>query len=150
DVPHLRALECRVAGPLSPQPHLLLPLHHPLTPMTGNDFLTLAARLAGGSTEAEWRTAVSRAYYTPVHAARELFEGLRFAVPRADHAHQYLYHRLNNCGNAQLQTAGRELSNLRTMRNHADYDLRLPHPRQPARNALQYAQAIIRAVALAT
>ena len=32
--------------------------------MNWRDFIALASRLAGGTTEAEWRTAVSRAYYT--------------------------------------------------------------------------------------
>jgi uncharacterized protein (UPF0332 family) len=118
--------------------------------MHGNDFLTLAARLAGGSTEAEWRTAVSRAYYAAFHAARDALTDMGFAVPRADQAHQYLYHRLNNCGHPQLQQAGRELSTLRWMRNQADYELTRPHSQQSTGNGLRLAQAITRTLALAT
>jgi hypothetical protein len=56
--------------------------------MNWRDFLPLAARLAGGATEAEWRSAVSRAYYTGFHVARRLFVDSKFAVPPADRAHQ--------------------------------------------------------------
>ncbi|HVS37819.1 MAG TPA: hypothetical protein VMS17_19835 [Gemmataceae bacterium] len=46
--------------------------------MNERDFLRLAAVLAGGATEAEWRTAVGRAYYAAFHVARRLLEDLRF------------------------------------------------------------------------
>jgi len=91
--------------------------------MTGREFLTVANRLAGAGTEAEWRSAISRAYYAAFHAARELMEDLRFAVPRADRAHAYLSRRLANCGHPQTQQAGMDLNALRGDRNQADYDL---------------------------
>jgi uncharacterized protein (UPF0332 family) len=56
--------------------------------MNGRDFLPLATQLAGGTTEAEWRSAVSRAYYAAFHVARRLLSELGFTVPRADRAHQ--------------------------------------------------------------
>ncbi len=40
--------------------------------MNERDFLRLAAVLAGGAAEAEWRTAVGRAYYAAFHMARRL------------------------------------------------------------------------------
>ncbi len=94
--------------------------------MTGPDFLPLARRLAAGSTEAEWRTAVSRAYYAAFHVARRLLEDVGFRVPRADRAHAHLWLRLSNCGDLGVQAAAEELQNLRNRRNHADYDLHLP------------------------
>jgi hypothetical protein len=66
--------------------------------MTGHDFLPLAMRLAVGATEADWRTAIRRAYYAAFHVARQLLIDLRFAVPHADRAHAYLWLRLSNCG----------------------------------------------------
>jgi uncharacterized protein (UPF0332 family) len=66
--------------------------------MSWRDFLSLAARLAAGATEADWRNAVSRAYYAAFHVARQLLADLNFTVPRADRAHQYLVFRLSNCG----------------------------------------------------
>jgi uncharacterized protein (UPF0332 family) len=94
--------------------------------MTGREFLLLAKQLAGAGTEAEWRSAISRAYYAAFHVARELLEDLRFAVPRADRAHIYLSRRLANSGHPQTQQAGTDLNALRGDRNHADYDLRRP------------------------
>jgi hypothetical protein len=47
--------------------------------MNWRDLLPLAARLAGGSNDAEWRSSVSRAYYAVFHDSK-------FIVPRADRA----------------------------------------------------------------
>jgi uncharacterized protein (UPF0332 family) len=92
--------------------------------MDARDFLTLAEDLSRGSTEAEWRTAVSRAYYAAFHVARELLVQCGFLVPRADPAHSYLWLRLCNCGHLDVQRAGGELNTLRRARNEADYYLR--------------------------
>ena len=54
--------------------------------MEFRDFLSLSTALVNGSTEAEWRSAVSRAYYAAFHVARQLLLGLRFTVPGADRA----------------------------------------------------------------
>lgn len=111
--------------------------------MNWRDFLPLATRLAGGLTEAEWRSAVSRAYYTVFHVARRLFADLRFTVPRADRAHQYLVFRLSNSGESAVEQAGRDLETLRRLRNRADYD-ETPVLTQPqADAAVQVAEAII-------
>ncbi len=56
--------------------------------MNWRDFLLVANRLTAGATEADWRTAVSRAYYAAFHVARRLLADLKFNVPRADRAHQ--------------------------------------------------------------
>jgi hypothetical protein len=49
--------------------------------MNWRDFLALAARLARDTTEADWRTAVSRAYYTAFHVTRQLLVDLNFTIP---------------------------------------------------------------------
>src|SRR5690242_5923842 len=90
--------------------------------MNFRDFLPLAAALAKGTTEAEWRTSCSRSYYAAFHVARELLLALGFRVPQADRAHGYLWLRLSNAGVAEVQEAGRNLNDLRRERNHADYD----------------------------
>lgn len=90
--------------------------------MNWHDFLPIASRLAAETTEADWRTAVSRAYYAAFHVARRLLADLRFTVPRADRAHQYLVFRLSNSGEASVEQAGRDLDTLRRLRNRADYD----------------------------
>jgi hypothetical protein len=96
--------------------------------MNGRDFLPLAVDLAAGSSEAAWRTSISRAYYATFHVARELLRALRFRVPRADKAHNYLYERLNNCGLPIVESAARDLNALRFSRNDADYEERLTIP----------------------
>lgn len=90
--------------------------------MNWRDFLWLADRLAKDATQADWRTAVSRAYYAAFHVARQLLADLNFTIPRADRAHQYLVFRLSNCGESVVVQAGRDLETLRRLRNRADYD----------------------------
>ena len=90
--------------------------------MNFRDYLTVARTLAGGTTEAEWRSASSRAYYAAFHVARLLLLDLRFRVPQADRAHAYLWLRLSNAGHAGTMKEGRRLGQLRRERNWADYD----------------------------
>ncbi len=110
--------------------------------MTGRDFLTVAKQLAAGGTEAEWRSAISRAYYAAFHVARELLEDLRFTVPHADRAHAYLSRRLANCGQARTQQGGAGLNALRGVRTQADYDLHRPVTAQLAALHVQIAEQI--------
>jgi uncharacterized protein (UPF0332 family) len=117
--------------------------------MTGGDFLTLAFQLAAGTTEAEWRSAVSRAYYAAFHVARDLLTDLGFTVPRADQAHEYLYRRLNNCGNVPVRQAAVTLHELRRHRNRADYDLKAPHSAAGAAGDTAGAEQVIQALAAA-
>lgn len=74
--------------------------------MDFREFLTLAKVLLRGSTEAERRTAVSRAYYAAFHVARLLLDDLGFDVPRGDRAHAHLWLRLSNCGEIDVMNAG--------------------------------------------
>jgi uncharacterized protein (UPF0332 family) len=111
--------------------------------MNWRDFLVLATRLAAAATEADWRTAVSRAYYAAFHVARRLLAEMNFTVPRADRAHQYLVFRLSNSGESAVEQAGRDLETLRRLRNRADYD-ETPALTQPqAAAAAQLAEGII-------
>src|SRR5438876_3717736 len=90
--------------------------------MDFREYLSLAFTLANGGTEAEWRSATSRAYYAAFHVARELLSDLGFIVPRGDRAHAYLWLGLGNSGEAPVITAGKNLNDLRGERNRADYD----------------------------
>lgn len=107
--------------------------------MNGRDFLPTARRLAGGRDEADWRSAASRAYY----AARDLLTAFHFTTPRADHAHEYLYRRLNNCGERAVQDAADQLLDLRRLRNRADYDMRSPFLVSHATDAVADADQIL-------
>jgi uncharacterized protein (UPF0332 family) len=111
--------------------------------MNWRDFVAIAAQFAAGPTEAEWRSAVSRAYYAAFHVARSLLSDLRFVVPRADRAHQYLVFRLCNSGEASVEQAGRNLETLRRLRNRADYDDAPPVTKAQAGAAVQLSKDII-------
>jgi uncharacterized protein (UPF0332 family) len=111
--------------------------------MNWRDFLSLASRLPAGATEADWRTAVSRAYYAAFHVARRLFADWSFIVPRADRAHQYVVFRLSNSGESAVEQAGRDLETLRRLRNRADYDETPVLTQSQAAAAVQLADGII-------
>jgi len=111
--------------------------------MNGRDFLILANTLAGGATEAEWRSSVSRAYYAAFHVARDLLLACGFTAPRGDQAHSYLWLRLSNATAPDVENAGRELQTLRRDRNRADYDLTRPLDQATAAAQVQAAEDIV-------
>jgi uncharacterized protein (UPF0332 family) len=112
--------------------------------MNPRQFLDLANDLVTGTREAEWRSAVSRAYYATFHVAGNLLRRCGFNVPRAEQAHGYLWLRLSNCGHPDLERAGDSLKDLRTERNRADYDLHQAQDEGEAVNSVQFAEDIIR------
>jgi uncharacterized protein (UPF0332 family) len=111
--------------------------------MTGRDFLAVASALAAGPTEAECRSAISRAYYAAFHTAREFIIRLRFRVPAGEQAHAYLWLRLSNTGDPAADSIGRLLRDLRGRRNNADYDLGRPRSRANAADAMTDARDLI-------
>jgi uncharacterized protein (UPF0332 family) len=111
--------------------------------MNERDFLTLAQALAAQTTEAAWRSAVSRAYYAAFHVARRLLEDLGFTVPSDEKAHAYLWLRLSNSGDPQTLRAGSDLRDLRRYRNEADYHLWRFVPQSLAVHRLHIAERII-------
>jgi uncharacterized protein (UPF0332 family) len=117
--------------------------------MNGRDFLPVARRLLAAADEADWRSAVSRAYYAAFHVARRLLSDLNFTVPHADRAHGYLWLRLSNCGDPQVQAAGQQLKDLRRERNWADYEVARPLSLSLARGDVQTAEQIIQVFDLA-
>lgn len=117
--------------------------------MNFRNYLTLADILARGASEAEWRSASSRAYYATFHVARLLLLDLRFRVPQADRAHGYLWLRLSNAGHTETATAGRLLGGLRQERNRADYDERRTITQAIAIDNVRSAEEIIQALDVA-
>jgi uncharacterized protein (UPF0332 family) len=111
--------------------------------MDETGFLNVADVLSRGDTEAEWRSAISRAYYAAFHKARRLLRQGRFAVPDADKAHAYLWLRMGNCGHPDVIELGYKLSHLRSMRNGADYDFDTPTDQAAAFHYVQVATDII-------
>jgi uncharacterized protein (UPF0332 family) len=112
--------------------------------MTGREFLPAARRMAASTDEADWRSAASRAYYAAFHVARDLLTALHFRTPRADRAHNYLYARLNNAGDALVERAATLLHELRTRRNFADYDVRSPYAAPDAVRSVADAEEVLR------
>lgn len=86
------------------------------------DFMQTALRLSAGD-EASKRSAVSRAYYSANHVAREFVVACGVRFPSTAATHEALPWCLSHSGDALLATAARELSSLRVSRNEADYDL---------------------------
>lgn len=103
------------------------------------EFLELADEWAVGTREGEWRSSASRAYYAAFHIARDTLSQAGFQVPQGAQCHAYLYFRLNNCGEAAVQAASRKLSDLRELRNRADYDLKKPFAEKDAIEAVNWA-----------
>jgi uncharacterized protein (UPF0332 family) len=114
--------------------------------MDFRDYLTLANTLAGGTTEAEWRSACSRAYYAAFHVARALLAGLHFRVPQADRAHSYLWLRLSNSGVLEVTQAASLLGDLRRDRNQADYDDHRTFTQAMATRNVNFAEQVIQAL----
>ncbi len=97
--------------------------------MNGKDFISLAGRLAvaGKSSEAEYRSAVSRAYYGAYHCARELLESFGFfGGSKVGNEHEWARRHFENCQVTEAATLGSLLKNLHTSRKEADYDLDKP------------------------
>ncbi len=113
------------------------------------DFLRVAESWVIRPTEAEWRSAVSRAYYSVFHVARQLLVQCGVEVRKGDQAHAYLWRRLSNCGVPEVQHAGRELQNLRGDRNLADYDMHVAFPQAHAKAAVELANETAKALRLA-
>jgi uncharacterized protein (UPF0332 family) len=90
--------------------------------MDFREYLDVADTLCQGETEGAWRSAVSRAYYAAFHVGCDLLQSLGFTIPRADQAHAFVWRRLGNSGQPDVERAGARINALRKERNHADYD----------------------------
>ena len=91
--------------------------------MEGKDFLTIALQYCGSSSEAERRTAVSRAYYALFNTIKYLLKAAGFRIQKTASGHEQLYRYLHNSGLADAQAIASKLNSLRTVRNDADYEL---------------------------
>ncbi len=91
--------------------------------MTGRDFVACAEQFAQGPTEAELRSAVSRAYYGAFHEALVLLKTCGIWLPKTEQIHMKVGYCLQDCGDPDAAEAGRELELLKSKRKVADYDL---------------------------
>lgn len=92
--------------------------------MEPRQFQYLAERLAEqGAYPAEFRSAISRAYYAAFHFGLNQLRGMGFHIVQNQFAHEEVSRHLNNCGDAELAKAASKMNDLRARRNHADYEL---------------------------
>lgn len=111
--------------------------------MNPRDLLDVADDLATGTREADWRSAVSRAYYAAFHVGQRLLRQCGFHVPQAEHAHGYVWLRLCNAGHPDVRQSGFRLKDLRQLRNWADYDLDRPVAQNVAIDQVRVAVEIV-------
>jgi hypothetical protein len=101
--------------------------------MDPRDFLQVAVALSARPTEAERRTAVSRAYYASFHVALQLVDEKCGVVVPIHQAHVKLCYCLQHVGkNTDAYDAGRILDALREARRIADYELSDNAPKKPS------------------
>ncbi len=111
--------------------------------MDETGFLALADELSTGSRQADWRSAISRAYYAAFHKVRGILLQGGFRVPGSERTHAYLWLRLSNSGHPDVSNAGVYLKQLRRIRNEADYDFSRPINEAAAVYHVQVATDII-------
>jgi uncharacterized protein (UPF0332 family) len=111
--------------------------------MVPRDFLKVAGEWAIGTSEAEWRSAVSRAYYVAFHVARILLERAGFVAPGSQASHAYVWLRFSNAGRSDVMEQGRRLNVLRQQRGWADYQLNRALMEQAAVDHVHEAMTII-------
>ena len=94
--------------------------------MDPRNFLTTANELANktSATAADLRTAISRAYYAAFNTGLEHLAKLNQAWENLNHGEVARY--LSNSGNSHIETAGKNLERLHSLRITADYRMRDP------------------------
>jgi len=94
--------------------------------MSGDEFISLASNLSVnprlGTSEARFRSAVSRAYYGAYHLALDMFAELNVRIPRNHSGHYEIYRLLSSIDQPTSRLLAGLLSDLRRARNSADYD----------------------------
>jgi len=113
--------------------------------MDPREFQKLAIKLVKGDSPAEFRSAVSRAYYSVFNVGVELMKEMGFQISESPSGHGELEHRLSNSKHIDLEKVGSELGDLRSRRIQADYRLerREVERRKNAQAIVQQASSMI-------
>jgi hypothetical protein len=111
--------------------------------MDWSEFQKTAERLAQGSTEGDWRSAVSRAYYAVFHFFREFLFAQGLDIGRGGQSHFNLYSGLLNCGVPAVMPISRRIDDCRRRRVSADYELGNPIDQAFAVSSVQQAGAVV-------
>ena len=94
--------------------------------------------------EAHTRSAISRAYYAAFHCCKGTLTTLGIQPDGVGGSHQKVIDALKSCKDKELVALGRKLSDLKVMRESADYDIRFPIPVQNHRVAIRKAENIFK------
>jgi len=94
-------------------------------------FHQLASHLVRGSSAAEMRTTISRAYYATYHLGAELLREMGFHISTGPQGHGDVRHRLGNSGVPEVMRIGSQLGDLQGRRIQADYRLDNPEVENP-------------------
>jgi uncharacterized protein (UPF0332 family) len=73
---------------------------------------------------AAYRSAISRAYYAAFHVAADALAGIGHSPGSGDGSHKKVVIYLQQSGDEGLDSAAKTIDQMRTMRNHADYDMK--------------------------
>ncbi|WP_013334752.1 HEPN domain-containing protein [Gloeothece verrucosa] len=112
------------------------------------DYLTLANKLSeetltSAIQEAQFRSAISRAYYAAFNQAKTFLENTdKILIPRVN-IHKYVINQFQNSPDRRRQKIGNRLLVLRTYRNQADYDSTITVRDETCQEALTLAKRII-------
>jgi len=90
--------------------------------MNPRAFHILADALAHGRGPAEFRSAISRAYYAVYLVAVETLATTGWRISKGPAGHADVQRCLSNCGDRAIEKIGSDLSDFRRTRNLADYE----------------------------
>lgn len=76
-----------------------------------------------GCFPAEFRSAISRAYYAAYHVGLEFLNKMGFSISKNSEAHDAVCWHFNNSGDEDLKKIATKIGELRAKRNQADYQL---------------------------
>ena len=91
--------------------------------MKPDEFYALALRLVAVGKTAECRSALSRAYYSAAHVAKETLESMGVRLPPGNNMHSLIPNLLSNSNDPRLSRAGHRLREIQSKRIKADYKL---------------------------
>ena len=117
--------------------------------MNAKQFQFLASRLVEhGAYPVEFRTAISRSYYAAFHVGLEFLNEIGFSIKDNSTAHREVYWHFNNSGDEDLKKVATKINELRTKRNHADYQLKRTdiESKENAKLLVQSAERIIESI----
>ena len=113
--------------------------------MEPKEFLKMALRYERSADEVERRTSIGRAYYAAFNHVRQVIEACGGVVDNAG-AHGCVLYYLRSTANKGLpqnKNTHMTLSNLKTSRERADYEMRADVPVQESELAARQARTVI-------